>query len=89
MEASYDSIPAPYRSERLRRMKDLIHQMEADHDHIQALQHKIAEGAGTEKEMEDFLATSVMLRREYKVYRRMRSISIEGVTCGWFDEFRI
>lgn len=89
MEASYDSIPAPYRSERLRRMKDLIRQMEADHDHIQALQHKIAEGAGTQKEKEDFLATAVMLRREYRVYRRMRSISIEGITCGRLDEFCI
>ena len=89
MEELYDSVPASYRSERLGRMKDLISQMEADSDHFQALQNRISKGTGTEKEMEDFLAIAVRLRREYKAYRRLRQMSIEGVTCGKMDDFRV
>ncbi|MGV8080996.1 MAG: hypothetical protein AB2L22_13180 [Syntrophales bacterium] len=80
MEASYDAIPVAYRVERLGRMKDLVLQMEADYAHFQELKLKMEGDGGTKPEREDFLATVVRLKREMIAYRRLREVSIEGVT---------
>ena len=80
MEALFDTIPVPYRAERLGRMRDFILQIEADYEQYKALKWKLDIGIAAESEREDLDRTMVWLKRNIIAYRRLNAVSIEGIT---------
>ena len=82
MEDIFDSIPVAYRSERLDRIRDLIVQTKADFACYEALKQKIESGTGSKSDIEEMIKTASWLKRDILVYKKLNSMSIEGITCG-------
>jgi hypothetical protein len=82
MADHFDSIPVPYRTERLGRLRDLIIQIEADYKRYKHLKQKIEAGIGVNSEMEELHRREAWIKRNVNVFRRLNAMSIEGVTCA-------
>jgi hypothetical protein len=80
MEDLSDTIPVPYRTERLGRMRDLIIQIEADYKRYKFLKQKVDAGIGDNYDMEELRRTEIWMKRDITAYRRLNTVSIEGIT---------
>jgi hypothetical protein len=79
MEDQFDSIPAPYRTERIGRMRDLIMQIEADYTRYKALKQMADAGIG-DNDIEELHRREAWMKRNMTTFTRLNSMSIEGIT---------
>ena len=79
MEDQFDTIPVPYRTERLGRMRDLIMQIEADYKCYKHLKQKVGAGIGDSSDIEELHKMKAWMMRDMAAYRRLSAISIEGI----------
>jgi hypothetical protein len=87
MEDQFDTIPVPYRTERLGRMRELIIQIEADCKRYEDLKQKIEAGIGDSSDIEELHRMKAWMNRDMTAYRRLNAISIEGITFVGMGEF--
>ena len=82
MDDPFDTIPVPYRTERLGRVRGLIIQIEADYKCCRNVMQRLKMGNEDQLDIEELQKSLVWLRRDVIEYSKMNSMSIEGVTCG-------
>ena len=87
MEDHFDNIPVSYRTQRLGRLRDLITQIEADYQRYKFLKQKIDAGSGDNSYMEELHRMESWMKRDMTAYRRLNSVSIEGITFIGGGEF--
>jgi len=87
MEDHFDAIPAPYRMERLCRMRDLIMQIEADYKRYKFLKQMVDAGIGDNSDMEEIGKREAWMNRSMTTFRRLNAMSIEGITFVRIGEF--
>jgi hypothetical protein len=80
MEEDFDAIPVPYRTERLGRMQDLIMQIEADYKRYKFLKQRVDAGISDNSDMEDLHRREAWMKRNMATFRRLNTMSIEGIT---------
>lgn len=80
MEDHFDTIPVPYRTERLGRMRDLIMQIEADYSRYKYLKQMVDAGNGDHSDMEELQRREAWMKRSMTTFRRLNAMSIEGIT---------
>ena len=86
MDDEFDRIPAPYRTERLARMRDLIVRIKADYGHYAMLKKKLEADNRKEQDIEDMSRIAAWLKRDITAYKKLSTMSIEGVSCAEFDD---
>ena len=82
MDDPFDTIPVPYRTERLGRARDLVMQIEADYAYQRDIMQRLEAGNANQSDIEELQKSLAWLKRDMMEYSEMNSISIEGVTCG-------
>lgn len=82
MDGEFDKIPVPYRTERLGRMQDLIVRIKADYGYYAMLKRKVEAGNRKESDIEDMRRIVAWLKRDINAYKKLSTMSIEGVTCA-------
>ena len=87
MEDHFDAIPAPYRTERLSRMRDLIMQIEADYKRYESLKQITDAGKGLSSDMEELHRREAWMKQSMATFRHLNTMSIEGVTFVRIGEF--
>jgi len=87
MEDLFDTLPVPYRMERLGRMRELIMQIEADCKRYKDLKQKVKAGVGDDSDREELQRRETWMKRNVTAYMHLNSMSIEGVTCAGIGGF--
>ena len=87
MEDLFDTLPVPYRMERLGRMRELIMQIEADYECYEALKWKIETGIGAQSDRDDLNRIVLCLKKNIIAYRWLNALSIEGITSARIGGF--
>lgn len=82
MEDFYDNIPFSLRTERICRMRDIIIQIEYDYELYEAIKTKIENGIINYSDLEEEQRVKTWLKKDFTLYGRLQSMSIEGITCG-------
>ena len=87
MEDHFNTIPVPYRTERLGRLRDLITQIEADYKRHIFLKQRVNAEIGANSDMEELHRMEVWMKRDMTAYKRLNAVSIEGITFVGIGEF--
>lgn len=82
MEDFYNMIPFPYRTDRMGRIRDVITQIRADSERYMAIKQKIEAGFGDDSDIEELQKTKAWLQKEVLAYKRLNSMSMEGIACA-------
>ena len=85
MDDPFDRTPVQYRTERLGRMRELIVRIKADYGYYAMLKKKIGVGNRNESDIEEMQRIVTWLKRDITVYKKLSTMSIEGITCAEVD----
>ena len=87
MEDNFDTIPVPYRTERLGRMRDLMMQIEADYSRYKYIKQMVDAGSGDHSDMEELQRREAWMKRSMTTFMRLNAMSIEGITFVRADQY--
>jgi hypothetical protein len=87
MEDNFDSMPVPYRTERLGRMRDLIIQIEADYKRYETLKWIADAGSGNRADLEELHRREAWMKRNMTPFRYLNAMSIEGIMFARIGKF--